>query len=162
MKNDHSARRCRAVIASPIPHVPALGLYYSGERLEALEFLIRPHNFFCESVARPDAEALQDYFSRSRNALGVKALPDGTEFQQRVWKALQAIPGGETRRYGELAHELGSSARAVANACRANPLPILIPCHRVVASNGPGGYMGETGGLGLAIKQWLLQHETHV
>jgi methylated-DNA-[protein]-cysteine S-methyltransferase len=65
-------------------------------------------------------------------------------------------------RYGELAKVLDSGARAVAAACRANPLPILIPCHRVVSHKGLGGYMGQVEGKEVAIKQWLLHHEGYV
>lgn len=83
----------------------------------------------------------------------------GTPFQRRVWQALQQIPPGEVRRYGDLAKQLASSPRAVAAACRANPLLILIPCHRVVSAKGLGGYMGKTEGPAVAIKQWLLHHE---
>ena len=85
--------------------------------------------------------------------------PGGTVFQQRVWKALLAIPPGETRTYGELARELGSSPRAVGGACRRNPIPLLIPCHRVVAANGDGGFAGHTRGRWMDIKRWLLAHE---
>ena len=82
----------------------------------------------------------------------------GTKFQLRVWRAIYAIPAGETRTYGQLAALLGSGPRAVANACGANPLPIIIPCHRVVAKFGIGGFMqGKHNGL--LVKRWLLQHE---
>ncbi|PKO47178.1 MAG: cysteine methyltransferase [Betaproteobacteria bacterium HGW-Betaproteobacteria-22] len=82
----------------------------------------------------------------------------GTPFQQRVWQAIAAIPCGQTRTYGQLAHQLGSGPRAVANACGANQLPLLVPCHRVVAQSGIGGFMqGKQGGL--LIKKWLLRHE---
>ena len=82
----------------------------------------------------------------------------GTAFQQRVWQAIAAIPPGQVRTYGELAREIGSGSRAVANACGANNLPLLVPCHRVVAQHGLGGFMqGKQGGL--LIKQWLLKHE---
>ncbi len=83
----------------------------------------------------------------------------GTAFQQRVLRALCQIPAGETRSYGQLARELGTSARAVGNACRRNPLPILIPCHRVVAASSLGGYAGETTGRNAQIKRCLLRHE---
>jgi methylated-DNA-[protein]-cysteine S-methyltransferase len=82
----------------------------------------------------------------------------GTKFQCSVWQAIYAIPSGETRSYGQIAATLGSGARAVANACGANPLPLLIPCHRVVAQNGIGGFMQGTAN-SVVIKQWLLQHE---
>jgi len=85
--------------------------------------------------------------------------PSGTPFQQRVWSTLREIPPGERRTYGELARELGTSPRAVGGACRANPVPLLIPCHRVVAANGDGGFAGHTEGRWLEIKRWLLDHE---
>lgn len=82
----------------------------------------------------------------------------GTAFQQRVWQAIAAIPAGQTRTYGQLASQIGSGPRAVANACGANNTPLIIPCHRVVAQNGIGGFMqGKQNGL--LIKQWLLAHE---
>ncbi len=85
----------------------------------------------------------------------------GTAFQQRVWGALQQIPYGETMTYAELARHVGSSARAVGGALRANPLPIFIPCHRVVSASGLGGYAGISE-LGQKRKRCLLAHEaTH-
>ena len=83
----------------------------------------------------------------------------GTSFQQRVWKAISAIPVGEVLTYSDLAKKVGSGPRAVANACGANRLPLLIPCHRVVARNGLGGFMKGVDG-GLKIKSWLLAHES--
>ncbi len=85
--------------------------------------------------------------------------PEGTPFQHRVWSALRAIPPGNTRRYGELAADLGTAARAIGGACRANPLLLLVPCHRVVASTGDGGFMGASGGEWPRRKQHLLAHE---
>ncbi|MBU3737317.1 MAG: MGMT family protein, partial [Methylobacterium sp.] len=73
--------------------------------------------------------------------------------------ALRSIPAGRTLTYGELAASLGSGARAVANACGANPVPLVIPCHRVVARDGLGGFMQGRASAALQIKQWLLQHE---
>ena len=83
----------------------------------------------------------------------------GTAFQQRVWQALTEIPSGKVVSYGELARRLDTSARAVGNACRANPCPIIIPCHRVVSAAGLGGYGGHTDGPVLDRKRWLLRHE---
>ncbi len=77
--------------------------------------------------------------------------PAGSAFRQRVWSALRAIPPGEVRTYGELARRLGSSARAVGGACRANPLPLVVPCHRVVAAGGLGGFAGHRDGAALAL-----------
>ncbi|MFW5723470.1 MAG: methylated-DNA--[protein]-cysteine S-methyltransferase [Halochromatium sp.] len=83
----------------------------------------------------------------------------GSDFQRRVWALIAAIPPGRPCTYGALARELGSSARAVGQACRANPVPLRIPCHRVVAANGLGGFAGDRGGRLLRIKRWLLAHE---
>jgi methylated-DNA-[protein]-cysteine S-methyltransferase len=76
-----------------------------------------------------------------------------------VWQRLREIPAGRTLSYGVLARELGTSARAVGGACRANPVPLAIPCHRVVAATGLGGYSGARGGDWLEKKRWLLRHE---
>ncbi|TAN47241.1 MAG: methylated-DNA--[protein]-cysteine S-methyltransferase [Methylococcaceae bacterium] len=85
--------------------------------------------------------------------------PVGTDFQRRVWQRLADIPLGTVVSYGQLAREMGSGARAIAGACRANPYPLVIPCHRVVAAHGLGGYCGATDGGWLDIKRWLLAHE---
>jgi methylated-DNA-[protein]-cysteine S-methyltransferase len=85
----------------------------------------------------------------------------GTRHRLSVWEAMQRIPAGATRTYGDLARELGTSARAVGGACGANPIPLVVPCHRVIAAGGAiGGFMGERGeGFELNIKRWLLEHE---
>ena len=85
----------------------------------------------------------------------------GTRHRVSVWEAMQRIPAGKTRSYGELAKELGSSARAVGGACGANPIPLVIPCHRVIAAGGDiGGFMGARAeGFERTIKRWLLEHE---
>lgn len=83
----------------------------------------------------------------------------GTAFQLRVWQALLNIPLGQTRTYGELAKTLKTSARAIGMACRSNPLPLIVPCHRIVAANGLGGFSGKVDGKPLIVKQWLLAHE---
>ncbi len=82
----------------------------------------------------------------------------GTAFQKRVWQAISEIPMGETQTYSDVAKKIGSGPRAVANACGTNALSIVIPCHRVVAKNGLGGYM-QGKPQGLMIKKWLLKHE---
>lgn len=84
----------------------------------------------------------------------------GTEFQKNVWRALCAIPLGEVLTYGELAQLLGSAPRAVGQACRRNPCPLIVPCHRVIAAGSRlGGFHGQTEGEYLRIKQRLLAHE---
>jgi methylated-DNA-[protein]-cysteine S-methyltransferase len=100
---------------------------------------------------------LEEYFEGKRRAFDLPLAPQGTPFQQRVWRALLDIPYGETISYGELASRIGNKAasRAVGLANGSNPLPIVIPCHRVIGSNGKlTGYGG-----GLPIKQQLLALE---
>ncbi len=100
------------------------------------------------------------YFeSPYRVSFTVPLKPVGTIFQQRVWRQMSKIPPGQVQTYGELATSLHTSARAVGNACRANPIPLIIPCHRVVAKHSLGGYAGRTNGRLLDMKQWLLEHE---
>jgi methylated-DNA-[protein]-cysteine S-methyltransferase len=106
---------------------------------------------------RAAADQLQDYFDGQRTVFDLPLAPFGTPFRQRVWAALQAIPTGETRSYGDIAKLLGSSARAVGQANGENPIPIIIPCHRVVGTGGLlGGY---SGGEGPETKRYLLELE---
>lgn len=113
-------------------------------------------------LGRQLARELREYFSGARREFTLPLAPGGTEFQRRVWEALCRIPFGETRSYAQLAEALGrpGAARAVGQANRRNPLPILVPCHRVLAADGGlGGYLGEWEGGGTALKRWLLEHE---
>jgi methylated-DNA-[protein]-cysteine S-methyltransferase len=110
-------------------------------------------------VLKQLGEQLSRYFAEPRSSFDVTTDNQGTAYQRRVWRALQQIPAGQTRTYGQLAEQLHSSPRAVGNACRQNPVPLLVPCHRVVAANGLGGFGGETQGKRLAMKRWLLEHE---
>ncbi|HIP53224.1 MAG TPA: methylated-DNA--[protein]-cysteine S-methyltransferase [Chromatiales bacterium] len=118
-----------------------------------------------EMARRPEArlasaiDQIQHYFDDPACAFDLPLNLRGTRFQRRVWMALREIPSGEIRSYGEIARRLGTAARAVGNACRRNPVPIIIPCHRVVSSSGVGGYAGAVGGRMLEIKRWLLAHE---
>lgn len=99
---------------------------------------------------------LNAYFFCQLRQFDLPLAPHGTAFQRAVWQQMQAIPYGETRTYGEIARWLRSAPRAVGRACGRNPIPIIIPCHRVVASDGLGGYSGD-GGTG--TKTWLLELE---
>ncbi len=101
---------------------------------------------------------LQDYFSNPHHRFQLSLKPQGTAYQQRVWNALLVIPVGRTVTYGDLAKSLQSSPRAVGQACKANPVTLFIPCHRVVGKNNQGGYMGRVDAL--CFKTHLLQHES--
>jgi methylated-DNA-[protein]-cysteine S-methyltransferase len=115
------------------------------------------------AVGMPSESRWQNLFDRywdGGNAdLKVKLLLQGTPYRRRVWDALCRIPFGETRSYAALANTLGSSPRAVGNACRGNPYAPVIPCHRVVSASGLGGYCGVTEGALMDIKIRLLRFE---
>jgi methylated-DNA-[protein]-cysteine S-methyltransferase len=111
------------------------------------------------ALLRAARAQLYAYFDRELTVFDLSLAPRGTPFQQRVWQALRAIPYGQTRSYAELSVALRSAPRAVGQANAANPIPIIIPCHRVVASNGIGGY---SGGDGLSTKRALLALEAPV
>lgn len=101
---------------------------------------------------------IQAYLQQPNATFNMPFMPNGTAFQQRVWQAISQIPAGQTLSYGQLARNIGSGPRAVANACGANCLPIIIPCHRVVGKNDLGGFM-QSKVDGLSVKKWLLNHE---
>jgi methylated-DNA-[protein]-cysteine S-methyltransferase len=103
-------------------------------------------------------DQLQEYFDGKRMNFDLPLAPEGSDFQKRVWAALCAIPPGETRSYADIARTIGSAPRAVGGANGANPIPLFIPCHRVIAADGSlGGY---SGGDGPATKRYLLDHES--
>ncbi|KAB2930652.1 MAG: methylated-DNA--[protein]-cysteine S-methyltransferase [Candidatus Contendobacter sp.] len=148
----------QAVITTPLGRI---GIRMTGDAVSALDYLA------ADAPERPPADAatatvvaqLEAYFRDSRYQFTVPLAPGGTAFQQRAWAALQAIPAGTVLTYGELAQKLDTAARAIGGACRNNPIPILIPCHRVVGRQGLGGYTGALSGDPLGIKRWLLRHE---
>lgn len=150
-----------AIISTPIGH---LGLQCDAAKLITLQFLddqIIPLPF---TSLPPKIKGLvsriEAFFSFPQSLIDLPYVLQGTSFQRRVWQALCKIPLGKTCTYGELADKLNTSARAIGMACRTNPLPIVIPCHRVVSASGLGGYCGHTEGGKLAVKQWLLAHES--
>jgi methylated-DNA-[protein]-cysteine S-methyltransferase len=147
-----------AVISWP---VCSLGICCDGNTIIAIDIL-EP----CDERAgrQPLAQAavrqLRGYLKDSSFKFSLPLAPAGTAFQQRVWAGIVAIPAGQTRTYGALANELKSSARAVGGACGANPFPVVVPCHRVIASDGSlGGFAGQRDGFLLDVKRWLLHHE---
>lgn len=103
------------------------------------------------------AGALASYFAGERLDFNLPVAPGGTAHDLAVWRAMQRIPAGETRTYGEVARDISSSPRAVGTACGRNPIPIVIPCHRIVAAGGAlGGYSGQRGA---ETKRFLLELE---
>jgi methylated-DNA-[protein]-cysteine S-methyltransferase len=147
-----------AILVAPMCH---LGARFTGEALTRLDFL--PVDAFASTRldirARDLQHELDAYWHDPAHIIDLVYAPAGTPFQLRVWHALRDIPPGQPTTYGALARRLGTAARAVGQACGSNPLPILIPCHRVLAVNGLGGFMHASSGAPLDVKNWLLTHE---
>jgi methylated-DNA-[protein]-cysteine S-methyltransferase len=148
----------QAVINLPFGPV---GISMLKGRLAGVDYLDGPRQSYRgdEQGLTQVVGAIDDYLDDARSVFDFDIELAGTPFQQQVWRALRAIPAGETLTYGQLAARIGSGARAVGNACRANPCPLVVPCHRVVGARGLGGFAGERSGKKLQIKRWLLQHE---
>lgn len=157
------SQRYDAVIKTPLPgRNNRLAIVIQDDKLQELLFvsqstkLKQPKTVFTKGVV----EQLDAYFSESDYKFTLPLEPEGTMYQKRVWNRLRKCPTGKVWTYGELARQIHSAPRAVGNACRRNPIPIVVPCHRVVSAKGMGGYAGHTSGTFLSIKQWLLQHES--
>ena len=111
------------------------------------------------ALARHVVDQLLAYCADSSTPIDLPLAVEGTDFQRRVWDQIACIPPGSTATYGELARRLNGEARAVGQACGDNRLPLAIPCHRVVAASGIGGFSHHRGGAYEGIKRWLLLHE---
>ena len=154
----HRAMDYQAKLSAPFG---VLGIRCSKDVLTGIDFLPvsekpqQPANTFAATVC----EQLLRYFEDPCTPFTVPLGLQGTPHQQKVWRSMLTIPCGQTRSYGELATELKSAAQAVGQACGANPIPIIVPCHRVVGKAGLGGFMRHANGNPLDIKRWLLAHE---
>ena len=140
----------------------SLKLICSDKALISVEFIGKARGAASKEVtgiAQQVEEQVNKYCQSAQNVFNLPIQLEGTDFQKKVWKALQRIPVGHVKTYGELAAELNTSPRAVGNACRRNPVPFIIPCHRVVSKTGIGGFAGEVEGEYLSIKYKLLRHE---
>ena len=148
----------QARLATPFA---VLGIRTSGALLTDIEYLpvgapvLDPLDRLAERTCRQ----IERYLRDPEYAFDLPFEYRGSDFQCKVWRAIASIPVGETRRYADLAKLLRTAPRAVGNACGANRLPIVIPCHRVVAAQGLGGFMRSRDGFPLDIKRWLLTHE---
>lgn len=142
--------------------IATIGIQLENSKLIKVDYLtsknnIKPTSKFAENIQNKIEKYLKD--SSKTNNLKIDVKLDVTPFQEKVLNQLILIPYGETKTYGEIAKKLKTSPRAVGNACRRNPIPIVIPCHRVVASKGLGGYSGATEGETQDIKRNLLKLE---
>jgi methylated-DNA-[protein]-cysteine S-methyltransferase len=138
-----------------------LGIRTAGETLVGIDYLPRgaatlaPLTRFAERVCRQ----LDRYFDDPGYRFDLPFDFRGTRFQCRVWRVIHAIPPGHTASYSQLARQLRTAPRPVGGACGANRIPIIIPCHRVLAAHGIGGFMHARRGPAIEIKRWLLEHE---
>jgi methylated-DNA-[protein]-cysteine S-methyltransferase len=148
----------QAVVAAP---GFCLGIRCDNDEITGIEFVEScaeqpPTTLLAKEATRQMRAWLKD----ANFSFGLPVRAAGTTFQRRVWYGISNIPSGRTKTYGELAAAVGSGPRAVGNACGANPYPVLVPCHRVIASNGRlGGFAGNRAGFLLDVKRWLLDHE---
>jgi methylated-DNA-[protein]-cysteine S-methyltransferase len=152
-------RDYQAIVAAPGFRV---GVRCDDMELLALDYLepgpeLPPRTALAAEAARQ----LKAYFADADFAFSLPLRPSGTKYQRRVWAEIEAIPVHETRSYGEVAKTLRSGPRAVGQACGANPFPVVVPCHRVIAADGRlGGFARNGGDFFLEVKRWLLAHES--
>jgi methylated-DNA-[protein]-cysteine S-methyltransferase len=139
----------------------SLGIRCSADEITEIVYLepcdeVKP----VTPLAMEAVRQLRSWLADPAFRFSLPLAPAGSTFQRRVWQQIAAIPPGQTRSYGELAAALHSAPRPVGGACGANPYPVVIPCHRVVASGGGlGGFARQRGGFLLEVKRWLLDHE---
>lgn len=154
MEVNHDAR-----IAAPFG---VLGIRIEENCLTGIDFL-PPAEPLLEPkspLAREVRDQLHAYLSDSNFIFDVPIRLSGTPFQTKVWQEIAKIPSGKTLRYCDISKFISSSPRAVGQACGSNPIPIIIPCHRVVSAKGMGGFMHKGAGFPLSIKRWLIEHES--
>ncbi len=138
-----------------------LGIRCTADALTGIDFLPadeKPQRA-TSAFAKKVCEQLLRYLENPDAKFSVPLDLHGTAHQKKVWQAMLAIPRGQTRSYGEIARELKSCAQAVGQACGSNPIPVIVPCHRVVGKGGLGGFAHHASGGPLDIKRWLLAHE---
>ena len=149
-----------AIVAAPFG---AVGIRTDAGSVRELIYL-PPH--FAEkdaldAVAELTAQQVTRYFADPDFVFSLPLMAAGSAYQQRVWAVISAIARGTVRTYGQVAREIGSAPRAVGQACGANWFPLVIPCHRVTAAGGLGGFANQNDehGFHLSVKRWLLRHE---
>jgi methylated-DNA-[protein]-cysteine S-methyltransferase len=147
-----------AITTSPLG---AIGVLIKKDQLLGLHLLTdaTPSPPTSDPLCKQVIEELNCYFNDPTHCFTIPLHLQGSAFQQKVWRALKYLKSGETLTYGQLAMQLDTGPRAIGQACRTNPIPIIIPCHRIVGANAVGGYGGAKEGSFMKIKQWLLKHE---
>ena len=138
-----------------------LGIVTDGAVVTGVRYLPQhtatrsPHDRAAERACRE----VERYLADPAYVFRLPYRLQGTPFQQRVWREIEKLFPIKTITYGELARRIGSAARPVGGACGTNPVPLFVPCHRVLAASGLGGFMGGKDDFPLSIKRWLLRHE---
>ncbi|MDB5728400.1 MAG: methylated-DNA--[protein]-cysteine S-methyltransferase [Noviherbaspirillum sp.] len=151
-----------AIIEAPFG---AIGIRVAADADALRELVYLPSQFQeqapTDRLSERGAEQVRRYLDDPDFRFDLPMAEAGTTFQRRVWDAISAIPRGEVLTYGQVARQIRSAPRAVGQACGANWFPLVIPCHRVTASGGLGGFAGhdDASGFHLAVKRWLLAHE---
>lgn len=152
----HASSTC--IFSTPIG---PLGLHIVDEHLIAINMLAANTKAIPakDALSKDIIQQFKAYFRDPHFQFDVPLKLTLTPFQKRICRIVQSIPSGEVLTYKDVAKKLQSAPRAVGQACRRNPIPIIIPCHRIVAKNHLGGYAGAKHGAFMEIKKWLLRHE---
>ena len=147
-----------AILDTPFALV---GVRTEGDALAEVVYLPRSFGALAptSALAERACAQIENYIADPGYCFKLPLKHVGTGFQRRVWDMIAAVPRGETMTYGEMARRLRSGPRAVGQACGSNHFPLVIPCHRVVAATGLGGFAHHSSGYLIAVKRWLLQHE---
>lgn len=160
MKTQQGSEIFSAIVAAPFG---AVGIRTDAGSVKELVYL--PPHFgekdSTDAVAELAARQIEHYFADPDFHFKLPLAAVGSAFQHKVWNAIAAIPRGSVRTYGHVAKLIGSAPRAVGQACGSNWFPLVIPCHRVTAAGGLGGFShhDEENGFHLGVKRWLLAHE---
>jgi methylated-DNA-[protein]-cysteine S-methyltransferase len=139
-----------------------LAIFTCDDKLCGIEFVGDEKTLDpCTALAEKAVRQLETYLDDPQHPFDLPLHMQGTDFQRRLWAALREIPAGDTATYGQLVKRLGmkGGAQAVGQACRRNPVPIVVPCHRILSQSSMGGYAGETEGEKFNLKRALLKHE---
>ena len=142
-----------------------LGVIADDAYVQAIHFLpisVAAKSPIINTIAHLATVQLMSYLDNPKFRFDLPLRLSGTKHQLDVWHAMQHIAAGKVKTYGEVAEAIASSPRAVGTACGRNPVPIVVPCHRITAANGLGGFMGGKLDDPLAIKRWLLTHEGYL
>jgi len=160
MNVSHNSQLFSAIVEAPFG---AVGIRTEAGVVRELVYLPRSFNEKApmDPVSEQAAKQVERYLNEPDFRFDLPLAHVGTDFQRRVWGAISAIPRGEVLTYGQVAKLIRSAPRAVGQACGANWYPLIIPCHRVTASGGLGGFSNhdDETGFHLGIKRWLLAHE---